>query len=66
MKIEIKPAVYSRKSTPPQDREYIIVGCEPCVGNIQDIREFVFNKFGKSAVIVGKTLEGKEIKEVFK
>lgn len=65
IEVKIKPAVYSRKSTPPHDREYNIVGGNGAVGNLSEIREFVFSKYGNKAIIVGETLEGEKIREEF-
>lgn len=65
IQIKIKPAVYSRKSTPPQDREYTIVGDNGAVGNLAEIREYIFSKYGNRAILIGNTLEGIEIKEEF-
>ena len=65
IEIKIKPAVYSRKSTPPQDREYNIIGGNGAVGNLSEIREFVFSTYGNKAIIVGETLEGEKIREEF-
>lgn len=62
--VRIKPAVYSRRTTPPQDREYKIVGSSP-VGNLTEIREVVFKKYGNKAIIEGETLEGEKIREEF-
>lgn len=65
IEVKIKPAVYSRKSTPPQDREYNIVGGNGAVGNLDEIRQFVFSKYGNKAIIIGETLEGEKIREEF-
>lgn len=49
----------------PQDRDYYLVGVSQAVVNLSEIREVVFKQYGTNAVIVGKTLEGKSIREEF-
>jgi len=59
MIVKVKPAIYSKKSTPIASREYNIVGdSSGAVGTIFEIREYVIKRYGLPVTITGKTVEG--------
>jgi len=67
MIVKIKPAIYSKKSTPLESREYNIVGDgSGAVGTMFEIRDYAIKRYGLPVTIMGKTVEGVEFKEELK